>query len=120
MIHHSGEVYAICTPGANLQVQHNLQVATNLIDFEMEMQAAVDAPRWSMGDQMTIGDDVLHIEDRFGEATIDGLRERGHQVDVAQAWAVGGGIQVARADREAGTVWAARDPRRASNLAAAI
>ena len=120
MVHRPGEVYAICTPGANLQVQHNLQVVTNLLDFEMEMQAAVDAPRWSMGDQMTIGDDILHIEDRFGEVTIDGLRERGHQVDVSQAWAIGGGIQVARADRDGGTVWATRDPRRASNLAAAL
>lgn len=120
LVHRDGEVIAVCTPGANLQVQHNLQVVTNLLDFGMELQAAVDAPRWSMGDQMTIGDDVLHIEARFGEATIDGLRERGHQVAVEQAWAVGGGIQVARVDRNQGTLWAARDPRRASNLAAAL
>ena len=114
------DVYGICTPGANLQVQHNLQVLTNILDHEMEMQAAVDAPRWSMGDQMEIGDPALLIEDRFGEDVLADLERRGHTLKRAPAWAVGGGIQAVRADRASGTIWAARDPRRATNLATAI
>jgi gamma-glutamyltranspeptidase / glutathione hydrolase len=120
MIQKGSDVYGICTPGANLQVQHNLQVLTNLLDHDMEMQAAVDAPRWSMGDQLEIGDPALQIEDRFGEEVLADLESRGHTVKRAPGWAVGGGIQVVRADRNQGTLWAARDPRRATNLASAL
>ncbi|CAN5144744.1 gamma-glutamyltransferase [soil metagenome] len=120
MVVNGDNVYGVCTPGANLQVQHNLQVLTNLLDHDLEMQAAIDAPRWSMGDQMEIGDPSLNIEDRFGEDVLGELERRGHTLKSAPGWAVGGGIQVVRADRSAGTLWAGRDPRRASNLAAAF
>ncbi len=114
------DIWAVCTPGANIQVQHNLQVICNLIDFDMMLQAAIDAPRWSMGDQMRIGDDELQVEDRFGSYVLGSLADRGHNVKTANAWAVGGGIQVARLNRNNGFIWAGRDPRRASNLAAAL
>lgn len=120
MIHKGDDVYGICTPGANLQVQHNLQVLTNLLDHDMEMQDAVDAPRWSMGDQLEIGDPALQIEDRFGDDVLDDLEARGHTLKRAGGWAVGGGIQTVRADRAQGTLWASRDPRRATNLASAL
>ncbi len=120
MVVNGNDVYGVCTPGANLQVQHNLQVLTNLLDHELELQAAVDAPRWSMGDQLEIGDPALQIEDRFGDEVLQDLERRGHTLNRAPAWAVGGGIQLVRADRSKGTLWAARDPRRATNLAAAF
>ena len=120
LVKRGDDVYAICTPGANLQVQHNLQVICNLIDFGMMLQGAVDAPRWSMGDQMRIGDDQLMIEDRYGADVIDDLGRRGHNMVTAPAWQVGGGIQAARINRRNGVLWAARDPRRATNLASAI
>jgi gamma-glutamyltranspeptidase / glutathione hydrolase len=120
LVKHGDDVYAIGTPGANLQVQHNLQVICNLIDFDIKLQAAVDAPRWSMGDQMRIGDDQLMIEDRFGPDVIGDLSRRGHNMVTAPAWQVGGGIQVARINRRNGVLWAARDPRRPTNLASAI
>jgi gamma-glutamyltranspeptidase / glutathione hydrolase len=120
MVTRGDEVVGVCTPGANLQVQHNLQVLTNMLDHDMEMQAAVDAPRWSMGDQMEIGDPALLIEDRFGEDVLADLERRGHTLKHAPGWAVGGGIQVVRCDRSNGTLWAARDPRRATNLATAM
>jgi gamma-glutamyltranspeptidase/glutathione hydrolase len=120
LVQRGDDVLAVCTPGANLQVQHNLQVICNLIDFDMQLQAAVDAPRWSMGDQMRIGDDQLMLEDRFGADVIDDLARRGHNTVTAPAWQVGGGIQVARRNRRTGVLWAARDPRRATNLASAI
>lgn len=114
------EILGICTPGANLQVQHNLQVLTNLLDHGMELQEAVDAPRWSMGDQLEIGDPALEIEDRFGDEVLAELERRGHTIKRQPAWAVGGGIQAVRRDLARGTLWAARDPRRGGNLASAI
>lgn len=120
LVQRGDDVFAVCTPGANLQVQHNLQVISQLVDFGADMQAAVDAPRWSMGDQMVIGDDQLMVEDRFGADVIDDLARRGHNTVTAPAWQVGGGIQVARINRRSGALYAARDPRRATNLASAI
>lgn len=120
MIADGDDVYVVCTPGANLQVQHNLQVITNLVDFDQKLQAAVDAPRWSMGDQMSIGDQELLLESRFGDAVINELAGRGHAVRTEPAWGVGGGIQVARVNRRTGCLWAARDPRRATNLASGL
>lgn len=120
LIENDERVVAICTPGASWQVQHNLQVISYLIDDGMSLQAAADAPRWSLGDQLSIGDLNLMIESRFGEAALDRLREMGHDVHVEPAWAVGGGIQLAQLDLKTGALLAARDPRRASNLAAAL
>lgn len=120
MARRDNEILGVCTPGANLQVQHNLQVLTNLLDHGMELQEAVDAPRWSMGDQMQIGDPALEIEDRFGETVLADLERRGHEIRRRPGWAVGGGIQAIRRDLDQGTLWAARDPRRGGNLASAI
>jgi gamma-glutamyltranspeptidase/glutathione hydrolase len=120
MARRGDEIFGICTPGANLQVQHNLQVLSNLIDHGMELQEAVDAPRWSMGDQLSIGDPALEIEDRFGDEVLAGLEQRGHTINRKPGWAVGGGIQAVRRDQTHGTLWAARDPRRGGNLASAI
>lgn len=62
------------TPGADFQVQTNLQVITGIIDFGLDPQAAVDAPRW--GD----APDGLLVEPGFPAATRDDLRRRGHDV----------------------------------------
>ena len=75
LVKRGDDVIAVGTPGANWQVQHNLQVITNMIDFDMQMQAAIDAPRWSMGDQMNIGDHQFILENRFGADVIDDLGE---------------------------------------------
>ena len=37
------------TPGSFCQVQTNLQLVSNLIDLGMPVQAAIDAPRWTIG-----------------------------------------------------------------------
>ena len=60
------------------------------------------------------------VDERFGAAGIDDLARRGHNTVTAPAWQVGGGIQVARINRRSGALYAARDPRRATNLASAI
>src|SRR5829696_5510258 len=47
------------TPGGDYQVQANLQTLVNVVDFGMELQSAVDMPRW-----VTMGDGELILESR--------------------------------------------------------
>lgn len=97
------------TPGSFWQVQTNLQLITNLIDLGMPIQAALDAPRWTMGGQTTWSDSGLSLEARFGDAVIGSLRERGHTVQSIGDWAAGGAAQVIRI--EEGMLTGGGDPR---------
>jgi gamma-glutamyltranspeptidase/glutathione hydrolase len=97
------------TPGSFWQVQTNLQLISNLIDLGMPVQAALDAPRWTMGGQTTWSDSGLSLEARFGEAVIGSLRERGHTVQAIGDWAAGGAAQVIRI--EDGMLTGGGDPR---------
>src|SRR5207244_918776 len=75
------------TPGSFWQVQTNLQLISNLIDLGMPLQAAIDAPRWTMGGQTSWSDSSLNLEARFGETVLRSLRERGHSVEPIGDWA---------------------------------
>lgn len=63
--------------GAFMQPQGQFQVLTNLIDFNMNPQEALDAPRWQWIDGMSI-----EIEDDMKENIANGLKEKGHDVKV--------------------------------------
>ncbi|HET8523462.1 MAG TPA: gamma-glutamyltransferase, partial [Thermomicrobiales bacterium] len=72
------------TPGGDGQPQWNLQVISGLIDAGLDVQAALEAPRWTSWpgtDPSTIDNPFeLRIEDRFGDAIAQGLADRGHDV----------------------------------------
>ncbi len=75
------------TPGGHGQVQTNLQVLLNLIDFEMSPQEAVEAPRWVHGDVVHGGSGSrLSLEGRYDPQLAEGLRARGYDVDVVDDW----------------------------------
>jgi gamma-glutamyltranspeptidase/glutathione hydrolase len=97
------------TPGSFWQVQTNLQLISNLIDLGMPLQAAIDAPRWTMGDQTSWTDPSLRLEARFGEAVARSLRERGHSVQSIGEWAAGGAAQLIRVEN--GMLTGGGDPR---------
>ena len=103
------------TPGAHWQVQTNLQVLNNALDFGMDPQAAADGPRFLIGDQLEVGDPVVRVEARVGEETIAGLRARGHQVEVVGPWRLGGGVQLIARDPATGMYTGATDVRRPGN-----
>jgi len=68
--------------GADGQPQIHLQAYLNLIDHGLDIQEAVEAPRWLSG-RFALGEarDTLHIEARFPDATIAELARRGHAID---------------------------------------
>ena len=109
----------ICgTPGADTQVQTNLQLLTHVIHFNMTPQEAVEAPRWrSMQNPMesTVPhtcDDLLQLEGRFNVSAREGLAARGHALDMLEDWGGPGNAQFISVDRETGAMAGGSDPRR--------
>jgi len=88
------------TPGGNIQVQSNLQVIVNVVDLKMNVQEAIEAPRWQhlsiagQSSEEENGPGVLEIENRVTEAVIDQLRTRGHNVIPLPAWGHGSAVQL--------------------------
>jgi gamma-glutamyltranspeptidase len=103
------------TPGGDGQPQWNLQTVTGLIDGQLDVQAAIEQPRWTSWpgtDPSTIDNPFeLRIEDRIDAATIDALRQRGHEVRQIGAWEGGGAAQVIARDPNTGSLIGGSDPR---------
>jgi gamma-glutamyltranspeptidase/glutathione hydrolase len=76
--------------GGYMQPQGHLQVLSNVIDYDMSLQAALDAPRWRY-----LEDGGLAVEDRFPRGVLPKLVRRGHDVEIRPHGAFGGG-QLAR------------------------
>lgn len=103
------------TPGAHWQVQTNIQILTNVLDFGMDPSQASEAPRFLIGDQIEWGEPTVRVEARAGLETLERLDEMGHKVEEAAPWALGGGVQLIARDPESGMYRGATDSRRASN-----
>lgn len=87
------------TPGGHIQVQTNLQLAVNLVDGGDNPQVAIERPRWqhinrSGATGEPTGPGVVEIEERVGEAVIEGLRAKGHDVQTIGEWAHGSSAQL--------------------------
>jgi gamma-glutamyltranspeptidase/glutathione hydrolase len=104
--HEGGLAFAGGTPGADFQVQINLQQIMALTDWRLNAQWAIDAPKWVL---MARGE--LALEGRFPQETFADLARRGHRVARLPAWAVGlYRCQIVGRTRQ-GAVFAASDPR---------
>ncbi len=75
------------TMGADGQPQFHLQVYSALLDFGLDLQQAIEAPRWISG-RFGLGEarETLRIESRFPAETTECLRRLGHPVDIVGAW----------------------------------
>jgi gamma-glutamyltranspeptidase/glutathione hydrolase len=90
--------------GAHYQPMGHAQLVTNLIDYGMDVQAAIDAPRAFFVGRQTV------IERGLPAAAAAGLAERGHDVAIAPApW---GGAQAIRIDWQRGVLIGGSDPRK--------
>jgi gamma-glutamyltranspeptidase/glutathione hydrolase len=95
------------TPGRHAQVQTNFQLGVGLIDHELDVQAAIEAPRWYHDSGRT-----LQVESRFSEQVRKGLAAKGHDVQVLEEWAeITGGAQAVAIDAN-GVFSGGADPRR--------
>ena len=111
-------VLACGTPGADTQVQTNLQVITHVLDFGMTVAEAVEAPRWRNTQSPTesniphICDNELHVERRFSPEVLNGLRRWGHDLHMLGDWEAAGNEMMVLVDPETGALQGAADPRR--------
>jgi len=99
--------------GADGQPQIHLQVYTALIDFGLDIQQAVEAPRWLAG-RFAIGDarEQLNLEGRFPEATVAELARRGHAINRWEAWnELAGHAHGITLDAGSGVLVGGADPR---------
>ncbi len=63
--------------GANMQPQGHLQTLVRMVDHHQSPQAACDAPRWRFSHGLE-----LNVEADMDAATVQGLIERGHRIEV--------------------------------------
>lgn len=68
--------------GGDGQPQSQSAVFTRSVVLGLDPQAAIEAPRWLLGRTWGQSTDSLKLESRFPAATVQALRERGHEVDV--------------------------------------
>jgi len=75
------------TSGADGQPQTHVQVMTSVFDFGLDIQTAIEAPRWLSGRRLiNQPEGSLTVEGRFSAKTIEELKRRGHQVDIVEDW----------------------------------
>ena len=104
---------AFGTRGADGQPQTGVQLLTGLLDFGLELQAAIEAPRWAHaapGGRYPAT--ALVLESRFDPAVVTDLSARGHEIMLADAVdPVMGTAQMIQVDQARGCHIAATDPR---------
>ena len=106
------------TPGADTQVQTNLQMATGVLDFGLNPVEAVEAPRWRHLQNPTEStvphtcEDALNLESRFPPDVQDALRRRGHPVHVIGPYAATGSAMLIQHDPTTSVLHGGADPRR--------
>jgi gamma-glutamyltranspeptidase/glutathione hydrolase len=87
-----GSVIPFGAPGGDVQVQAMLQVFLNTFHFGMDIQEAIEQPRFATFSfpnsfaPYTHLPGRLNLEDRFPAATLDALRGRGHDVELWPAY----------------------------------
>lgn len=114
-----GSVMPFGTPGGDVQSQAMLQVFLNIAVFGMDLQQAVEAPRFATFsfpgsfEPHEVQLDRLMIEEPLAAATAAELLRRGHD---AQGWPPlnwrAGAVCAVRRDSASGVLTAGADPRR--------
>jgi gamma-glutamyltranspeptidase/glutathione hydrolase len=116
LVGRGGDPYlALGTPGGDQQDQWTLQVLLGHLHFGLDLQAAIDAPNHhteafpSSFYPRETRERHVAVEDRVGDETVDGLRARGHDVEVLGPWSLG---RVSAAGRDPdGQLKAGANPR---------
>jgi len=92
------------------QSQAHAQFVANIADFKMNIQAALEAPRFT---KLTFGGCDVVMENRIGQNVRNELTAKGHKIEVRGTFTsdVGGG-QVVLRDFATGVNYGASDPRK--------
>ena len=117
LIMKDGQPYGLMgSPGADDQLMRTVQTLLNMVDFGMNVQQAIEAPRWSTRSfpaspfphTMYPGD--LGVESRIGEKVQQALIAKGHKLRVSGPWSMSE-MAVIVIDPKTGVLHAGADPR---------
>ena len=104
-------VVAFSTMGGNGQAMFHAQVLTNLLDYGMDPQEAIERPRFLIGAFLPgEPDETIHLEGRLPEDVFEALRARGHAVKRSPDFFMKTGHAHAITFRD-GTLLGGADPR---------
>jgi len=104
------------SPGGDDQCMRTMQTLINVVDFGMNVQQAIEAPRWTTRSfpsspfphTMYPGD--LSLESRIAEAVKAELERRGHKVMMNAPWSMNSSAAI-MVEATTGTLSAGADPR---------
>jgi gamma-glutamyltranspeptidase/glutathione hydrolase len=86
---------ALSTPGGDNQDQALLQLLLNVVEFGMDAEEAVEAPRFqtrhlvSSFDNHAMNPGDLRVDDRLPDSVVEDLKARGHRIRIRPRWASG-------------------------------
>ncbi len=115
---------AIGTPGGDSQDQQILLVLLNIIDFGMDVQAAIEAPRVNSLHPISSFDNhraqpgVLEAETSLPQRVLDDLKARGHILLLRPRFGISTGVVAAGVDPATGQLRGGADLRRERALVA--
>ena len=115
---------AIGTPGGDSQDQQILLVLLNIIDFGMDVQAAIEAPRVNSLHPVSSFDNhkpqpgVLEVESTLRPEVLDELKARGHVLRIRPPFGISTGVVAAGVDPVTGRLRGGADLRRERALVA--
>jgi len=107
---------AVGSPGGDDQPLRILQTFLNVVEFGMNIQAAIESPRWSTTSfpssefPHTMRPGQMAVEDRIPEAVRKALESRGHKLAVNGPWSLGATSAIL-IDPVSGVLSAGADPR---------
>lgn len=101
-------VVSMGTPGGWGILQTTPQFLSNVLDYGMNVQEAIEAPRMRCPQGQE-----LHMEERFPAHVRRAMEAKGHNVVVQEPWSMSvGGAQAIHVDSDAGIFQGGADPRR--------
>ena len=117
LVMHEGEPFMVFgTPGGDRQDQWTLQFFLNYVEFDMNIQEALDAPTIHINHfpasfwPHSVKPGEVCIEPRIPEKTISGLSEKGHKIVLSKPWSHGR-CQAIRIDLKTGVMYGGASPR---------
>ncbi len=99
------------TMGGEGQPQTLVAVTTRVVDLGLDVQSAVEAPRWVHGRTWGASTRALSIEGRFGAGVAADLTRRGHAVRMLDPWSDTAGHAQAIELEPGGLLVGGGDPR---------
>jgi gamma-glutamyltranspeptidase/glutathione hydrolase len=77
LTHNGAAVGPFGVMGGHMQPQGHVQMVVNMLDYGLNPQASLDAPRWFWGEERWV-----QVEPTVDPAIVEALRQRGHEMNV--------------------------------------